>query len=64
MCESGYILNKKLNKCIPVPGFYIPFIFMIAAAVWTAYLLYRFKKGRISDRYQLIIQLLTVYTPI
>jgi hypothetical protein len=47
MCESGYILNSKLNRCIPVPGAYVPFIFMIAAAIWTVYLLFRYKKGHI-----------------
>ena len=47
MCESGYILNKRFNKCIPVPGPYIPFIFMIVAGIWTAYLYRRYKQGQI-----------------
>jgi hypothetical protein len=54
MCEEGYILNGKLDRCIPVPGPYVPFIFLIAAAGWTAWELWLYKKGRIEDKYSLI----------
>ena len=55
VCEPGYVLNAKLNKCIPVPGFYIPFLFLALAAAWTIYLYLQYRKGKIKDRNQLII---------
>lgn len=64
LCEPGYILNNRLNKCIPVPGFYIPLIFLAAALAWTVYLLVLYRKGKIADKYMLITQLLVGYTGI
>ena len=54
ICNKGYILNEGLNKCIPVPGFYIPFIFLAAALAWTVYLVVEYKKGRITDGFSLV----------
>lgn len=42
----------------------MPFIFLIAAAGWTAWELWLYKKGRIEDKYLLITQLLGGYTAI
>ncbi len=61
MCNPGYILNKGLNRCIPVPGFYIPFIFLAVAVAWTVYAVVLYKKGKIEDRYSLITQLISLY---
>lgn len=37
LCEDGNILSESLDMCIPQPGLQLPFLFLIAAAAWTAY---------------------------
>ena len=50
VCEEGYILNSGLDRCIPVPGAYVPFLFLILAAAWTINELWLYKKGKIEDK--------------
>jgi len=38
-CEKGYILNDDQSKCIPLPGFHLPFAFLYAALIWTCVIL-------------------------
>jgi hypothetical protein len=54
MCEPGYVLSETLERCIPIPGAYVPFIFLAAALAWTIFALVMYKKGKIKDRYLLI----------
>jgi hypothetical protein len=62
ICNEGYILNLGLNKCIPVPGFYIPFLFLGLALIWTIYLSIQYRRGKIEGGYTLLTQILTGLT--
>eukprot|EP00347_Sterkiella_histriomuscorum_P022324 403330882 len=46
ICEPGYILNSDKTKCIPVPGAYVPIIFLIICLGWTLFVLIKYKKTR------------------
>lgn len=48
VCEPRYVLNLDGTKCIPVPGVYIPFLFVMLALGWTAYILIDNKKHKHS----------------
>ncbi len=49
------MLNTKLNRCIPVPGFYIPFLFLALSFAWALYLYRSYKKGLQTDKHLLLI---------
>ena len=44
ICKPGYRLNWTKTKCIPVPGAYVPLIFLIACGGWTLYIVLKFRK--------------------
>jgi len=54
ICNEGYVLNSGLNKCIPVPGFNIPFLFLGLALIWTIYLSVQYRRGKIEGGYTLL----------
>ncbi|CDW73754.1 UNKNOWN [Stylonychia lemnae] len=60
ICREGYKLNSDKTKCIPVPGAYIPLIFLIAIAIWTGFVIYKYRKTHAPI--DIITMLLTFYT--
>jgi hypothetical protein len=45
-----------------VPGFYIPFLFLGLALIWTIYLSIQYRRGKIEGGYTLLTQILTGLT--
>ena len=60
-CKEGYILNSKLDLCIPLPGFHMPFIFLYAALIWTGLVLNKTSRENF-ERETVVSQLLVGYT--
>lgn len=49
-CNPGYMLNQILNRCIPVPGFYVPFPILGLLIVLTLILVVYVKAKRSMTR--------------
>ena len=63
-CKAGYVLNpRSKDKCIPEPGFHLPFAFLFVAGGWAYYILKRQdRKG--LEREHLVNQLLLGFVTI
>lgn len=61
--EENYILNEARDKCIPTPGFHLPFAFLYVAIIWTIVILCRRKRDKPSKE-ALVSQLLIGYSAI
>ena len=56
-------MNHDKTLCVPVPGGYVPVIFLIASGVWTTFLLFKYPNLR-HQPLPIISQLLLFYTSI
>jgi len=53
-CNEGYILNTVLDRCIPVPGFYVPFPILGGLTLITLLLIACVKCGKKKSQTKLI----------
>jgi len=60
-CNEGYILNPSDDKCVPVPGFHLPFAFLYAAIIWLIVIL-RKKHRSLYRKEVLVSQILVGFT--
>lgn len=61
-CSEGYILNTILDRCIPVPGFYVPFPILGGLAIITLVFIASVKCGRRKSQTKLIPSIIVLWS--
>jgi hypothetical protein len=61
-CSEGYILNTVLDRCIPVPGFYVPFPILGGMAIITLIFIASVKCGKKKSQTKLIPSIIVLWS--